>query len=194
MAATSLGRSFNSLQASRTSLVAMPSMLASPSISPRSTFTSAPAVPQGRYSDGEALPNNTTCGQPTAAAACAGPESTVTSALARASSATRREIGKSPAALQTPSTCASAASSWFKEYSGAVPKSTMGCAGHRARRNRMTAAQRGDGQYLLLTAKRRSPRRMVRLLPAWINMRGRVRPRPCSHASRSACCDPLTSR
>ena len=57
----------------------MPSMSGSPSTSPRQHLHLGAAVPHGRYNEGEALPNSTTCGQPTAAAACAGPESTVTS-------------------------------------------------------------------------------------------------------------------
>ena len=57
--------------------VDMPSMLGSPSHSAAEYLhVGARRRPNGRYSEGNALPKSTTCGQPTAAAACAGPEST----------------------------------------------------------------------------------------------------------------------
>ena len=127
--------------------------------------TSAPAVPHGRYSDGSALPNSTTCGQPTAAAACAGPESTVTSPAARSSSATRRGIGRSSAALCSPRIPASAPDPGSAHIRVPCPAARSRAPDAAGADVASTSAQRSFGQYLLLTARRRRPRRMVRLLP-----------------------------
>ena len=163
-----------------------PSMSGSPAICPHSTFTSAPAVPHGRYSEGGALPNSTTCGQPTAAAACAGPESTVMSprraraAPANAESADRPRRCTAGRYSRTPRLPGSA-------IFGTVPSKTMACCGWRSRRKRSTCAQRSFGQYLLLAAQAAQTRRIVRLLPTCTRISGRsAKPRMCSHASRSS--------